>query len=85
VSPAELKEALSRCDFLFDWQKSKLMGMLENVDEYVNNGDGNDVILAEDVFPVLDNVLWRTIGVGLDSLPVGDRLHIEQAVREVTH
>ena len=48
-----------------------------------NGSNGNEPIRATDVFPILDNVLWRTMGVGLDSLPAGDRQSIERAVREV--
>ena len=76
----EFKKAMSRCNFLFDWQKEKLAGMLDGVDD---DGDGH--IHAEDVFPLVDNVLWRMMGVGLESLPVGDRVSIEMAVREVAY
>jgi len=81
----EFKKAITRCSFLFDWQKEKLMGMLDGADDFDGNGGGNGHICADDVFPVVDNVLWRMMGVGLDSLPVGDRIGIEQAVREVTY
>lgn len=83
MSITEFRGAVSRCGFLFDWQKDRLMGMLDGLDDGDDNG--NRRICADDVFPVLDNVLWRTMGVGLDSLPVGDRLNIELAVREVAY
>ena len=88
VSMTEFKRAVSRCSFLFDWQKEKLMGILDGVDDGgdgENDGNGHGSLCADDVFPVVDNVLWRTMGVGLDSLPVGDRLNIERAVREVAY
>jgi len=86
VSTREFKRAISRCSFLFDWQKERLMGMLDGDEcegDDGDNGSSRGYVFARDVFPVLDVVLWRTMGVGLDSLPVGDRLSIEQAVREV--
>ena len=82
MSAREFKVAVSRCSFLFDWQKEKLMGMLEGVDGV---DDGNGRIHANVAFPVVDNVLWRMMGVGLDSLPVGDRMNIERAIREVSY
>ncbi len=88
MSIMEFKKAVSRCDFLFDWQKERIMGMLDGAEGSDSDNDGhngNGHIFADDVFPVLDNVLWRTMGVGLASLPVGDRFSIELAVREVAH
>lgn len=87
MSITEFKKAVSRCSFLFDWQKEQLMGMLDGADDeggYGGNGN-NGCLSADDVFPVLDNVLWRTMGVSLDSLPVSDRLNIEAAVKEVVY
>ena len=84
MSVMEFKRALSGCNFLFDWQKDRLMAMLDG-DDCGEGYGGNGHIGFEDAFPILDNVLWRTVGVGLDSLPVMDRIGIEQAVREVTH
>jgi len=83
----EFRRAVSRCGFLLDWQKEKLIGMLDEVDGVDGEEDGisNGHIYAVDVFPVLDNVMWRTMGIGLDSLPALDRLNIEQAVREVAY
>ena len=86
MSVTEFKRAVARCNFLLDGQKEKLLGMLDGMDdEYSSDGNGNGHIHADDIFHVLDNVLWRTMGVGLDSLPVGDRVGIERAVREVAY
>ena len=81
MSATDFKEAVSRCDFLFDWQKDRLVGLLDGVND---ERDGNGHVRAVDVFPVVDNVLRRTVGVSLDLLPVADRMNIEWAVREAT-
>jgi len=80
MSIAEFKRAVLRSDFLMDWQKEKLVGMLDN-----DGVDGNGHIRVVDVLPIVDNILWRTMGVGLDSLPPMDRLDVEHAVREVAY
>jgi len=80
----EFSVMVSRSDFLMDWQKDRLMAMLDNGE--MGDGDGCiRPVRREDVFPVIDNVLWRTVGVRLDSLPPVDRVSIEQAVREVAY
>ena len=83
----EIKRAISRCSFLFDWQKERLAGILDEVDGEgdgdENNGNGH--ISTDSVLPVIDHMLWRTVGTSLDLLPVGDRMIIERAVREVTY
>ena len=80
MSVTEFRKAVSRCSFLLDWQKEQLLGMLDDV----GDGGNGHVVHTEDVLPVVDNVLWRTMGAGLNSLPVGDMLSVERAVREVT-
>lgn len=86
VSVREFRMAVSRCDFLLDYQKERLMGMLDGVggsDETDWYHDGR--VRMATVLPVIDNVLWRTLGTGLRSLPVGDQQTIERAVREVAY
>jgi len=86
MSGREFKRMVSRSSFLMDWQKDRLIAMLDNgelEDDDGNGLDGNG--LQDTVFPVIDNVLWRMMGVGLDSLPPMDRIGIEQAVREIAH
>ena len=80
MSTTEFKKAISRCGFLLDWQKEKLAGMLDGVEDmdYEHNGH----IHADDIFPIMDNVLWRTMGTGMDSMSVDDQLSIEFAIRE---
>jgi len=84
MSNREFKVMVSRSGFLMDWQKDRLTAMLDNGGlEEGEDGDGLPP-RRDATFRVLDNVLWRTMGVGLSSLSPMDRIGIEQAVREVT-
>ncbi len=81
----EFREIVSRSGFLMDWQKEKMLAMLPD-DSGGDDSDDDDSGLpdiGDRVIPVIDNVLWRTMGVSLDSLPPMDRRCIEHAVREV--
>lgn len=75
---ADFRMALSQSNFLFGWQKDRLMGMLDGIRD-----EADIPVRAADVLPVIDNILWRTVGVGLDLMPVNDRMNIERAIREV--
>jgi len=85
VSVLELKAAISRCNFLFDYQKERLIGMLDNG---LSGSDGDnswgedDPTTVDDMLSAVDGILWSTIGVSLPTLPVWDRVIIERAVRD---
>ena len=82
MTACELRNVVSKSGFLFDWQKDRLLGMLDGDEE---QGDDGRVLCLATVIPVLDNVFWRTTGIGFDSLPASDRMRITDAVREVTY
>lgn len=79
----EFRMLVSRSGFLMDWQKERLMEILDNLDDDEGDGDSGPISL-DNALLVVDNVLWRTMGVSLDFLPPMDKVSIERAVREVT-
>jgi hypothetical protein len=81
MSTCGISYALAHCDFLLDWQKERLMGVLEEDGEQPTD---DKRLSYYSVAGVVDNVLWRTMGIRLDLLPVHDRISIEQAIREAT-
>ena len=76
----DFRALVSKCDFLLDSQKERLMGMLG--DDYLSIVDVENRLYPEDVLPVVDHVLWRTTGIGLDSMLPADQLNIRFAVME---
>ena len=76
----DFRALVSKCDFLLDSQKERLVRMLG--DDYLSVVDVDNRLYPEDVLPVVDHVLWRTVGISLDGLPPVDRVNIEMAVRE---
>ena len=78
---SEFREVVSKCDFLRDGQKDQLMVLLDEVDG--KRVPHSIVLRRESIMPIVDNVYRRTRGIGLDSLPVLERLDIEHAVCEM--
>lgn len=73
----EFRASIIRCGFLLDWQRERLLAMIDS-DE-----DDSDFVDVVSLALVVDNILWRIFGVGLESMPVYDRLNIKQAMRDV--
>ena len=76
----DFRALVSKCDFLLDSQKERLMGMLG--EDYLSIVGVDNRLCPEDVLPIVDNVLWRTTGIGLESMPPADQLNIRFAVLE---
>jgi hypothetical protein len=75
----DLRSLVTRSDFLLDWQKNRLLELIEGY----GDGDGDRHVDTAVLLCAVDNVLWRTMGVSLDVLPPMDRIVIEHAVREI--
>jgi hypothetical protein len=79
MTDRDLKSLVARSDFLLDWQKNRLLELIDGRED----GDGDGHVDMTVLLCAVDNVLWRTMGVSLDVLPPMDRIVIEQAVREI--
>ena len=80
---------VSKCDFLLDRQKERLMAMLDGVsdgdsdDGDSDDGDSGNGFSGVDAKDVVDNVFWRLFGYGVDSLGTLEQLDVRYAIREV--
>ena len=90
MTTLELRTVVRKCNFLLGWQKSRLESMLaDNCDD--SDEDAEDCLFNSSflsrrspLLGVIDHVFWRTIGVGIDDLPVEDQQSIKYAVQEVS-
>ena len=92
VPTNDLPDLLKTCDFLFGWQKAKLLETAE-IRHRLNgsgqpNGNGQHnggvpvCILLDAVSTALDQAYHQTLGAGLDALAPLERREMEWAVRD---